>query len=190
MFCPKCGTQLPNEAKFCNKCGEAIPAGSNAGVGSSSSSTAVEAALQGRIDVFKVASVILAALLCAAYFIPMVTASVLGFTASMSMKDLTFGMQVYGSSINGSPAAAVAIILPIIALAIAVFAKEAPVRSLATILDAVILLVLTIIIQGQFNETGYGLFIMAAGYWVYIFGTIAQIALSIACIVKNVRDGN
>ena len=27
MFCPKCGTQMPDDAEFCTKCGIKLPAG-------------------------------------------------------------------------------------------------------------------------------------------------------------------
>ena len=28
MFCPKCGTRMPDDAEFCIKCGTKLPAGS------------------------------------------------------------------------------------------------------------------------------------------------------------------
>lgn len=44
MYCIKCGTQLPDDAKFCSSCGTPIPQGGGGGAGSSAATSASSAA--------------------------------------------------------------------------------------------------------------------------------------------------
>ncbi len=193
MFCPKCGAALSSDAKFCAGCGaqvqqvaqgaaaptSATPAGSAPTYGAASAvSTAATS------NPFRIARIVAGIILLACFFLPLYgltsNVSVVQISLNVSALQMTFGIDVFGSHVDGSIENAL-FILPGILTLVGTFVLKGKAGDILAIIGGALAVILVFAVSGIANEY-IGSYISVSfqlGAWLYILGGIACIVLGV-----------
>ena len=182
MFCPKCGAQVPDNAQFCGSCGAHIkqaptspapgsvpgpvptPSTPPSPITSGSSSLG---SLAGGIGGFlPIARIVAGIVLIVAFFLPFY--SVYGLI-EMSPMQMTFGIDFYGSHIDGE-IRNLYYLIPGIAALVAAFVYKNKQGDIATLCGGILGIVFIFITMDEGVSLGFGA-------WLYILASIACIAI-------------
>lgn len=197
MFCPKCGSQLADDAKFCGACGAQIQAPANTtpapgaapapipGPAPTSNASPVPGpvptpssaptsfggsslgSLAGSLGgILPLARIIVGAVLVICFFLPMYG---LYGIVDVSPLQMTFGIDVFGSHVDGSIKNLYYLIPGIVALG-ATFLYQGRKASIAPLLAGVLGLIFIFITV----EDGVSILF---GGWLFIIACIAGIAI-------------
>ena len=189
MFCPKCGTQNLDGAKFCTSCGNdlsarvATPAGQPAGNPApvANPAAAAAAAAPAKKTPFDIAAIVAAAVMIVAFFLPLASISAFGYSVSMSPYSITFGSNSYvtGNITN------FAYVLPgLIALIVNLVVKHPVGRGATNTVLGIVTILYLLYFQGYINDNTYGIAKVDIAYWALFLGAIVLIV----CGVKTLLD--
>ena len=198
MFCPKCGTQLPDGSRFCASCGSQLggapapAAAPQAGyVPPVQPAQPVQPIKPGIAvpglatnDLGMLVSVVAAIVGIVAFFMPIISLSVFGSTTTLSAKQMTFGTTVYGMSMDGEFANILFLVIPVIALVVSLLVKGKP-GAIARIIVAVVLLGFVFAWKGQVDDQGYGFFTMGIAFNLFVLSGAAVAIGGVLSMLKK-----
>lgn len=197
MFCPKCGAENKNEAKFCSSCGQPIEARHQAAAAAASAagSAATPAGQPGAPSPvtaakkkrdFDTAGAALGAALLIGFFLPLIGASGFGISVSISASGLAFGND-YGLT---EPLAFFLIVPGVVALALAFLLKPIFARGAAFAGVGAVSLIALIALQNFINSKTMGVVSMQLGYYVLLLASVALIGWGAKLIAdaKKLRE--
>lgn len=209
MFCPKCGTKNADEAKFCVECGATLPSRPRASAAAPQASSAprpagapapqpnpfatpkqqanpfganapaVLSSLPN--DPFALAGIVAAIVMVISYFLPLVGASVYGFSYNMSGFNMTFG----GKYFSGEFANVIYLVPGIAALLVGLLVKKPQPRAIAQIVIGAITIIAFLAFMGYISEETYGVGKMSLAFYLFIICAIVLIACGIKTILDN-----
>lgn len=189
MFCPKCGAQNADGAQFCASCGAPIqqpannptpgpvpgpvptPSPVNGGVSQLNS-------LAGNLGgILPLARIIAGAVMIICFFLPLYG---LAGIINVSAMQMTFGIDVYGSHLDGSFENVLFLVAGILVL-VAAFALKGKASDILTIVGGALAFILVIAVASTANSQmgGYLTVDYAIGAWLYILAGIVCIAIGV-----------
>lgn len=193
MFCPKCGAQNADGAQFCASCGAPIqqpannptpgpvpgpvPTPSPVSGGSSQLNS-----LASNLDsILPLARIICGAVMIICFFLPLYG---LAGIISVSAMQMTFGIDVYGSHLDGSFENVLFLVAGILVL-VAAFAVKGKAGNILTIVGGALAFILVIAVASAANSQmgGYLTVDYAIGAWLYILAGIACIAIGVLQLI-------
>ena len=192
MFCPKCGTQLPDGSRFCASCGSQLG-------GAPAPAAAPQAGYVPPVQPIKpgitvpglatndlgmLVSVVSAIVGIVAFFMPIISLSVFGSTTTLSAKQMTFGTTVYGMSMDGEFANILFLVIPVTALVVSLLVKGKP-GAIARVVVAVILLGFVFAWKGQVDDQGYGFFTMGIAFNLFVLSGAAVAVGGVLSLLKK-----
>lgn len=180
MFCPKCGSQVPDGSKFCPKCGGQFAAAAATPV---APATPAPVKATPSTDVFKIARIVAAAVVLVAFFLPIVSVGALGFSASMSPMQMATGTEVMGFSLDGQPENFLFLVIGIIALVLALLPGKA--AGIGSIVAGVLTLGFIVLWHGQAVGDLGSYATLEIGFYLYVLAGIALVALGILSLAKK-----
>ena len=197
MFCPKCGTQNLDGAKFCTNCGNDLsarvttpagqpvgnpaPAPNPAATATAAAPAAASTAAPAKKTPFDIAAIVAAAVMIVAFFMPLASISAFGYSVSMSPYSITFGSNSYvtGNITN------FAYVLPgLIALIVNLVVKHPVGRGATNTVLGIATILYLLYFQGYINDNTYGIANVDIAYWALFLGAIVLIV----CGVKTLLD--
>lgn len=209
MFCPKCGAKNEDGAKFCGACGAPIPqpestpapgtqpAGAPApgqvpgpvpGPAPTPSPISGGASQLGNLagnlgGILPLARIIAGAVMIVCFFLPLYS---LAGLISVSAMQMTFGIDFYGSHLDGSFENVLFLVAGILVL-VAAFAVKGKPGDILTIVGGALSFILVIAVASAANDQmgGYLTVDYAIGAWLYILAGIACIAIGVLSMVGS-----
>lgn len=197
MFCPQCGAENKNEAKFCSSCGAPIEARHQAAAAAAAANAAnaqpntptgaptAAPAPAKKERAYDVVGAALGAVLLIGFFLPVIGASGFGISVSISASGLAFGND-YGLT---EPLAFFLIVPGIVALALAFLLKPIFARGAAFAGVGAVSLIALIALQNYINSQTMGIVNMQLGYYVLLLASVALLAWGVKLIMdaKKIR---
>ncbi len=210
MFCPTCGSRIPDDARFCGVCGVKInrpgaapvpPAQPAPAQPGSVRPTAPVPAPFSAPGVRMPASVRLAApgstyelirlvplasgvLALVALVLPMFGVGFLGFSGSMNGINMVFGGEVLGYSIDGDPFNLLLLVPGVLGL-VSALVLHGRVARVAAIVGGAFGLLLVMALGSSVVDSSVGE--LQIGFWLFALASIALLASSVAGIVLDKR---
>lgn len=201
MFCPKCGSQLPDDAKFCGNCGAQIqaPAAATSAPGTSSapgttptpnatpntfaSSTSSARVASNNAALLRMAKLIAGAVMLVSFFLPLYGIASL---INVSAMQMTFGITIMGSHIDGEFINVLFLAPGILCLVGTLVFKEKQ-GSILNIIGGLGAILLVFLISNQANAEmgGYISVNFELGAWLYIIAGIVSIVGGVLDLVSS-----
>ncbi|WP_455136422.1 zinc-ribbon domain-containing protein [Thermophilibacter sp.] len=190
MFCPKCGAQVPDGTRFCPACGASLnPAGAPAGgatPGAPGPVVTPGATATGNASTLRLVRLVAAVVMIVAFFLPLVGTSVFGYEFSVSALNVAFGIDVFGSHLDGNLVAILFVVPGIVALVGALLAKDKVADIVAIVCGAALLLMLAYVVWYANDAVdGYVPINLLVGAWLCIISGIASIVGGALGLVKK-----
>lgn len=186
MFCPKCGSQVPDGTRFCPSCGAKLSAAAPTPGAPATGPATTPVAGGGALPLARVVRLVAAAAMIVSFFLPLAGMSVLGHDFSFSAFQGAFGMEFMGSHFEGDLEFALFVIPGIAALLSALLAK-AKVGDILAIVCGAAIVVLLWLNMSEANDMlgGYVDIDMLVGGWLYLISGIASIAGGVMGLVTD-----
>lgn len=204
MFCPKCGAQNADSAQFCASCGAPIqqpsapapgqvpgpapaptPSPVSAAPSPITSGTSQHGNLAGNLYVaqFELIRIIAGAVMLICFFLPLYS---LAGLISVSAMQMTFGIDVYGSHLDGSFENALFLVAGILVL-VAAFAVKGKPSHILTIVGGALSIILVVAVASAANGEmgGYLTVDYAIGAWLYILAGLVCIAYGVLQLIAS-----
>lgn len=205
MFCPKCGAQNADGAQFCASCGAPIqqpannpapgpvpgpapaptPSPVSAAPSPITSGTSQHGNLAGNLYVaqFELIRIIAGAVMLVCFFLPLYS---LAGLISVSAMQMTFGIDVYGSHLDGSFENALFLVAGILVL-VAAFAVKGKPSHILTIVGGALSIILVVAVASAANGEmgGYLTVDYAIGAWLYILAGLVCIAYGVLQLIAS-----
>ena len=187
MFCPKCGTQIPDGSKFCPKCGNQLAAPASAPPPATQPAPSPYAATPvkatSNMDALKVGRIVAAAAAIVAFFLPIVSFGAFGISASMSPLQMATGTSVMGFDMDGQAENFLFLVIGVASLVLVLLPGRA--GSIGGIVAGVLTIGFLLLWQNQAIGDAGSYATLEIGFYLYVFAGIALAALGIVSLVKK-----
>jgi hypothetical protein len=188
MFCPKCGKQIGDDAKFCGFCGAEIKKASSEGdsvdAAANPSKPAASNAVSnlGSMKLGTIAGAVITFLAC---FAPFVVISFI-ISVSFSMCDYAFGIKVSGYQLSSfSIDGVLFMVLPIVVVVLMFVLKKGKASWITGIACGAVLVVDLLFMVGSLNGSGYSnYYSLGFGFYLMLIGS----AVMLGCSIKGLLD--
>lgn len=190
MFCPKCGSQVPDGTKFCPSCGTTLNATApapGAPAGAPVTNPVITSPAAGSaMTPARLVRLVAAVVMIVSFFLPLVGMSVLGYDFNFSAFQGTFGMEIMGSHIDGAPQLILFVVPGIVALLFALVAKGKAGDVLAIVCGAAIIALLWLNMSNANDSLGgYMTLDLLVGGWLFVISGVASIVGGVMGLVKK-----
>lgn len=209
MFCPKCGSQLADDAKFCGNCGAQIQAPAAGAPATGAAPTPGPAPAPGPVPgpapnpspinvgggsslshiassnaaLFRTVKLVAGAIMLISFFLPLY--GIMGMV-NVSAMQMTFGITVMGSHLDGEFMNILFLVPGILCLVGPLALKEKQ-GNILNIIGGAAAILLVFLISGQANAEmgGYVSVNFELGAWLYILTGIVSIAVGVLDFVSS-----
>ena len=189
MFCPKCGSQIPDGSKFCPKCGNQFAATPTAAsqptprpVPKAGPRVAVPVGATPATDVLKIGRIVAGAVAVLAFFLPIVSIGASGFGVTASAMQMATGVKFLGAS-SSDPSNFLFLAVGVVALVLALLPDKK--GGIGSIVGGAIVLVFVMLWFGQVNDQLGSFATLEIGFYLYVLAGIALIVLGALSLKKN-----
>lgn len=188
MFCPKCGSQVPDGSRFCPKCGSQFAAASTpqpAPQPATQASPYAEPVVRAKpaTDALKIGRIVAACVAIVAFFLPIVSFGAFGFSASMSPLQMATGTSVMGLDMDGQAENFLFLVIGVVALVLALLPGRA--GDIGSIVAGVLAVGFLLLWQNQAIGDAGSYATLQVGFYLYVLAGIVLAALGAVALVRK-----
>lgn len=182
MFCPKCGSQIPDNSIFCDKCGTRVVSPTTPSQGNNKMPLAMNV---DKNQLLELAPLIASVAAIVALFLPMIGVSFFDFSDSASGFNFIFGGEILGQTYEGDFANMLLLAPGVLGLIGTCALHDRPAQIVSIVGGAIGIFTLLIIGSAATPESDATLQI---GYWLLFLASVALIALGVYSLVSSKRS--